>query len=81
MSALAWAYGLAFFRTGSVSALEDLSAMENRVNDLMEQYILGRASIDEVSIETAKLNLAVSFATSTITSAVQTFKEILQMQI
>jgi flagellar hook-basal body complex protein FliE len=69
------------FMDKSIAALENISDMEVRVNDLMEQYIQGRASIDEVSIETAKLNLAISFATSVLTSATQTFKEILQMAI
>ena len=55
--------------------------MESKVNDLIEQFIQGKASIDEVSMETAKLNLAVSFATTVITTATQTFKEILQIPI
>ena len=65
----------------SVDALEGLSQMESKVNDLIEQFIQGKASIDEVSMETAKLNLAVSFATTVITTATQTFKEILQIPI
>jgi len=69
------------FMDKSIASLENLSKMEMQVNDLMEQYIQGRASIDEVSMETAKLNLALQFVTSVLTSAVQTFKEVLQMAI
>ncbi len=65
----------------AIEGLESISDMERHVNDLMEQYIQGRASIDEVSIETTKLNLAISFASSVITSATQTLKEITQMAI
>ncbi|MBT6121077.1 hypothetical protein HOH45_06405 [bacterium] len=65
----------------SIDALEGLSNMEYRVNDLIEQFIQGKASIDEVSMETAKLNLAVSFATTVITTATATFKEIQQTPI
>jgi flagellar hook-basal body complex protein FliE len=69
------------FMDKSIASLENLSKMEMQVNDLMEQYIQGRASIDEVSMETAKLNLSLQFVTSVLTSAVQTFKEVLQMAI
>ena len=65
----------------SIEALEDVSASEMRVNDLIEQYVQNKASIDEVSIETQKLSLSISFVTSVITSATTTFKEILQMQV
>ena len=69
------------FLNKAVTSLEDISAMEMRVNDLIEQYVQGKASIDEVSIETQKLTMSISFATSVITSATTTFKEILQMQV
>ncbi len=69
------------FLDRSVQALEDISGMEMRVNDLIDQYLAGKASVDEVTIETQKLSMAISFATSVITSATTTFKEILQMQV
>jgi flagellar hook-basal body complex protein FliE len=65
----------------AVEALENISQMEYRVNDLTEQYIEGRVSIDEVSIEANKLNLAISFATTVISSASQTFKELTQIAV
>lgn len=65
----------------SVDALENISALEMRVNDLTEQYINGQVSIDEVSIEMTKLNLAISFATTVISTAATTFKELTQLNI
>ncbi len=65
----------------AVDALEGLSEMEFRVNDLIEQFLRGKVSVDEVAMEAAKLNLAVSFATSVVTTATQTFKEVQQIAI
>lgn len=65
----------------AVEALENVSQQEFKVNDLIDQYIAGDVSIDEVSIETTKLNLAISFATTVVTTAQQTFKELTQMPI
>jgi flagellar hook-basal body complex protein FliE len=64
-----------------VDMLESVSTMEFKVNDLTEQYIRGEASIDEVSMETAKLNLSISFVTTVITQTKDTLKEILGMQV
>jgi hypothetical protein len=69
------------FLDRAVDSLESISQMEHRVNELTQQYIEGKASIDEVSMETTKLNLAITFATTIITTASQTFKEFTQMAI
>ena len=69
------------FLDRGIDALESVSEMEFRVNDLIDKFMQGQATIDEVSIETSKLNLAVSFATTVITTATTTFKELTQMQI
>lgn len=65
----------------AIQSLENVSEMEFKVNDLIEGHIKGEVSIDEVSIETSKLNLAMSFATTVISSATQTFKELTQMAV
>jgi hypothetical protein len=69
------------FLDRAVDSLESISQMEHRVNELTQQYIEGKVSIDEVSMETTKLNLAITFATTVITTASQTFKEFTQMAI
>ena len=70
-----------FYIDKSVEALKGVSNMEYRVNNLIGQYIQGNVSVDRVSIETAKLNLAISFITTVVTTATQTFKELTGMQI
>jgi hypothetical protein len=69
------------FMDKAVEALEGLSTMEIRVNDLIEQYIQGKVSIEEVSTETAKLSMAISFATTVITQITTTFKEIQNLPV
>ena len=65
----------------AVEVLESISNMEYRVNDLTEQYIEGKISLDEVSVETMKLNLAVSFITTLLSSATQSLKEVTQIAL
>lgn len=65
----------------SIEVLENISQLDYRVNDLTEQYIRGEVSVEEVSFAITKLNLAISFATTVISSASQTFKELTQLQI
>ena len=72
---------LQFFSDAAIKALQEISNQEFHVNDLMQQYIDGKATIEEVSIETTKLNLAISFASTVISTASQTFKELISMQI
>ena len=72
---------LQFFSEAAIKALQDISNQEYHVNNLMQEYINGKSTIEEVSIETTKLNLAISFASTVISTASQTFKELISMQI
>ena len=63
----------------SVEVLESISQLDYRVNDLTEKFVRGEVSIDEVSVEMSKLNLAISFVTTVLSSASQTFKELTQL--
>jgi flagellar hook-basal body complex protein FliE len=65
----------------AVEVLESISQQDFRVNHLTEQYVKGEVSIDEVSVEMTKLNLAISFATTLLTSATNAFKEISSISI
>ena len=67
---------LQFFIEKAVVALDDLSQLEFRANDLIDGYIQGTVTEDEVVIETAKLKLAMSMVTNIVQTVVQTFKEI-----
>lgn len=65
----------------AVDALEGVSNTEAAANQAMEGYIRGEMDVSEVMVATAKMNIAVQLAVTTVTSAVNTFKEITQMQI
>ena len=65
----------------AVGSLEGVSKMENQTNELINRYVEGNADLSEVMIATSKMSLAVQLAVTAVTSAVNTFKEITQMQI
>ena len=72
---------LQIFLDNAIKSLENVSKQESRVNNLMDQFIKGTVSEDEVVLETAKLNLSISMVTTIVQSAVQTFKEIQQIPV
>lgn len=72
---------LQIFLDNAIKSLERVSKQEFRVNNLMDQFVKGEVSEDEVVLETAKLNLAISMVTTIVQSAVQTFKEIQQIPV
>ncbi len=65
----------------AVGSLEEVSKIENDANLLIQQYTEGKADISDVMIATAKMNLSVQLAVAVVTSVVNTFKEMTQMQI
>ena len=72
---------LQIFLDNAIRALSRVSRQESKVNDLIEQFVEGKVSEDEVVLETTKLNLAISMITTIVQSAVQTFKEIQQIPV
>ena len=72
---------LQIFLDNAIKSLERVSKQEFRVNNLMDQFVKGEVSEDEVVLETAKLNLSISMVTTIVQSAVQTFKEIQQIPV
>ena len=65
----------------AVEALRGLSHMEMKANNLTEKFIRGEATVEEVMIETSKMNLAYSMATTVMSTSIQTFKEIQQIPL
>ena len=64
-----------------LKSLEGVSAAENRADVLTEAFVAGKVDTPDVMIAMAKANLAVQFAVTTVTTAVNTFKELTQIQI
>lgn len=65
----------------AIGALEEVSKIENDANLKIQQFTEGKADLADVMIATAKMNLTVQLAVTVVTSVVNTFKEMTQMQI
>jgi flagellar hook-basal body complex protein FliE len=65
----------------AVDALNSVSDTEINANKLIDQYLAGKVELSDVMLATSKMTVAVQLATTTITSAVSTFKEITSMAI
>lgn len=65
----------------AVTALEDVSQMEFQTNQLINDYVAGKATMQDVMTQTAKMNIAVQLAVTVTTSTVTAFKEITQMPV
>ncbi len=70
-----------YFMTGAVEALQQASNAEFRTNKIIGEYLQGVGSVEDVMLATNELTISMSVATTVITTAVQTFKEIQQMPI
>jgi flagellar hook-basal body complex protein FliE len=70
-----------FFLDKGVELFRRISGMEQRSDQLMEQYARGEISIEEMSIEKAKVGVAISFAVTLVTQVTQAFNELKNMQI
>ena len=70
-----------FFMEKGIELFQKISAMEQRSDQLMEQYARGEISIEEMSIEKAKVGVALSLAVTLVTQVTQAFNELKNMQI
>ncbi len=65
----------------AVDSLSNISKTEARANQLIDQYVKGQADLQDVMVATSKASVLISMAVTTINLAVNTFKEITQMQV
>jgi len=65
----------------SIEALNGVSQHETYANDLIGKYAIGEAELQDVMVAQAKMSVMVQLAVTTVNAAVNTFKEITQMQI
>tara|TARA_X000001036_G_scaffold431542_1_gene466010 strand:- start:157 stop:597 length:441 start_codon:yes stop_codon:yes gene_type:complete len=66
---------------GILSALDDVSKLEHKTNDLIQQYVDRKASVEEVTMATAQLNVSVTLLSTVMSSLSQSFKELQNMQV
>ncbi len=65
----------------AVESLQNISKVEFKTNDLIKKYAEKQASVEDVMLAVNELSLAISLASTVVTTAVQSFKEIQQMPI
>lgn len=70
-----------FFLDKGIDYFRRISGMERRSDQLMEQFARGEASIEELTIEKAKVSVALSFAVTLVTQVTQAFNELKNMQV
>jgi flagellar hook-basal body complex protein FliE len=65
----------------AIDSLNDISKSEAYTNQLMDSYTRGQAELQDVMVAQAKMTVATQLAVTTVNAAINTFKEITQMQI
>lgn len=65
----------------AVESLNSISSQELQADRMIADYVQGKAPLEEVMISIEKANLSINLALTVINSCVQTFKEIIQMQV
>ena len=65
----------------AIESLNAASRSEAYANELAEKYLRGEAELHEVMVAQSKMNIVIQLAVSTVNTAVQSFKEITQMQV
>ncbi|MFA4967718.1 MAG: flagellar hook-basal body complex protein FliE [Candidatus Margulisiibacteriota bacterium] len=65
----------------AVNALEGVSQTEIKANQMIDGYVRGEVDLQDVMVQSSKMNIMVQLATTTVNLAVNTFKEITQMQV
>jgi flagellar hook-basal body complex protein FliE len=65
----------------AIEALNGVSRSEFYANQMIDGYLRGEVELHDVMVAQSKMSIMVQLAVTTVTSAVNTFKEIIQMQI
>ncbi|MEK7299424.1 MAG: flagellar hook-basal body complex protein FliE [Candidatus Margulisiibacteriota bacterium] len=65
----------------AMHALGQVSRVEQESNDTIRRYLNKKASIEEVVLATSKWSLTAAVATSVVSNAVESFKQIQQIPV
>jgi len=65
----------------AIESLNGVSRSEVYANQLIESYLQGQAELQDVMAAQAKMSVMMTLAVTSVNTAVNTFKEITQMQI
>jgi flagellar hook-basal body complex protein FliE len=69
------------FLDKAIDFFETVSDYENKSDAMMQDYVEGKMSLEEMTIARTKIGLALSFSVTLINQVTQTFKEIQNMQV
>ena len=70
-----------FFLDKSLEYFGRLSLLESQTDQLMVDYVEGRISLEELTIEKAKVSVGITFAVTVTSQVQQSFNQILNMNI
>jgi flagellar hook-basal body complex protein FliE len=65
----------------AIESLNEVSQTEVYANQLAENYARGQADLKDVMVAQAKASILMQLAVTTVNAAVNTFKEVTQMQV
>ncbi|HTY13746.1 MAG TPA: flagellar hook-basal body complex protein FliE [Candidatus Omnitrophota bacterium] len=65
----------------AINALNGVSRAENNANQMIDKYVRGEVDLQDVMVQSSKMNIMVQMAVTTVNLAVNTFKEVTQMQV
>ena len=65
----------------AIESMNGISQTEIYANQMAEKFAKGQVEMQDVMVAQAKMSVAVTMAVTTINAAVNTFKELTQMQI
>lgn len=65
----------------AVESLNGVSRSEVYANQMVEKYVRGQAELQDVMVAQSKMSIMVQLAVTSVNAAVNTFKEVTQMQI
>jgi flagellar hook-basal body complex protein FliE len=65
----------------SIEALNGVSRSEMYANQMIDKYLHGQADLQDVMVAQSKMSVMTTLAVTTVNTAVNTFKEITQIQI
>jgi flagellar hook-basal body complex protein FliE len=65
----------------AIESLNRISEQENKANFLINEYVEGRAKLEDVIIQMEKATVSITLAMTVLNSVTQTTKEILQMAV
>jgi flagellar hook-basal body complex protein FliE len=65
----------------AIESLNKVSQTELYANQLVDKYVRGQAELQDVMVAQSKMSIMVQLAVTSVNAAVNTFKEITQMQI